>query len=253
MGPNDVSKLPALNIELEMKRFICIFFICTICNVALAQTFNQFNENGKRHGVWRKYFEGTKVLRYEGAFVDGKEIGLFKFYKNIKGKAVLSATRQFNDSTDLAEVKFFTSKGKLISEGNMRGKTYVGSWKFYQKDSDMLLILEDYNNEGELDGERFVYYNNGQIAEQTNYKQGTLNGKAIYYSLKGVVLKTLIYINGEIHGEAKFYNPKGDLLVEGQYKDGKKHGLWNYYENDKLKQTKDYSTKGKFKSQKKVP
>ena len=236
-----------------MKRLVYILFLIGVCNHTLGQTFNQFNENGKRHGVWRKYFKNTKVLRYEGAFKDGKEIGLFKFYKNVKGKAVLSATRQFNDSTDLAEVKFFTSKGKLISQGNMHDKTYVGAWKFYQKKSDKLLILEYYNDEGELEGERFVYYNNGQIAEQTNYKNGALNGKAIYYSLKGVVLKTLIYVNGEIHGEAKFYNPKGVLLVEGKYKQGKKHGLWNYYENGKLKETKDYTIKGKYKPQKKVP
>ncbi len=236
-----------------MKRLVFIFLVLGIVNNLIAQTFNQFNENGKRHGVWRKYFEGTKVLRYEGAFANGKEIGQFKFYKNIKGEAVLSATRQFNDSTDLAEVKFFTSKGKVISEGKMRGKTYVGTWKYYQKDSDKLLTLEHYNNEGQLVGQRFVYYANGQIAEATNYKAGLLQGKAEYYSLKGVLLKTLVYVDNELHGAAKFYNPKGDLLVEGQYKKGKKHGVWKYYENGVLNETKDYTVKGKYKPQKKAP
>ncbi|TBN04899.1 toxin-antitoxin system YwqK family antitoxin [Hyunsoonleella flava] len=230
-----------------MKKIVFIFFLFGVINGLLAQTFNQFNENGKRHGVWRKYFEGTKVLRYEGAFSNGKEIGLFKFYKNIKGKAVLSATRQFNDSTDLAEVTFFTSKGKIISKGKMRGKTYVGTWKYYQKDSDKLLTLERYNEKGQLQGKRFVYYENEQVAEETNYTNGLLHGKAIYYSLKGVVLKTMFYVDGELHGEAKFFNPKGELLVEGQYKKGKKHGIWQYYENGKLKETKDFTLKSKYK------
>ncbi|GGD25480.1 toxin-antitoxin system YwqK family antitoxin [Hyunsoonleella pacifica] len=231
-----------------MRKLFFIFFLFGISNTVLTQTFNQFNENGKRHGVWRKYFEGTKVLRYEGAFSNGKEIGLFKFYKNIKGEGVLSATRQFSDSTNIAEVIFFTSKGKVISEGKMRGKIYVGTWKYYQKDSDKLLTLEHYNGLGKLEGKRFVYYNNEQVAEATNYKNGVLDGKATYYSLNNVVLKTMIYVEGEIHGEAKFYNPKGELLVEGQYKKGKKYGVWSYYENGDLIETKDFTVKGKYKS-----
>ncbi|SEQ15991.1 MORN repeat variant [Hyunsoonleella jejuensis] len=236
-----------------MKKLGFIILLVGWFNSAVAQTFNQFNENGKRHGVWRKYFDGTKVLRYEGAFANGKEIGLFKFYKNIKGKAVLSATRQFNDTTDIAQVKFYTSKGKVISEGNMRGKTYIGTWKYYQKNSDKLLTLENYNSEGNLDGERFVYYENGQIAEEKHYKNGLLEGKAINYSLKGVVLKTLIYVNDELHGSAKFFNPKGELLVEGQYKKGGKHGIWKYYDKGKLDETKDFTVKGKYKPIKKAP
>lgn len=236
-----------------MKRFTLLLFMLVISTSLLSQTFNQYNENGKRHGVWRKYFDGTKVLRYEGAFKNGKEIGLFKFYKNIKGEAVLSATRQFNDTTDLAEVKFFTSKGKVISEGKMRGKTYVGTWKYYQKDSDKLLTLEHYNANGKLEGERFIYYDNGQIAEKTIYDDGQLQGEAINYTLKGIVIKLMFYVNNEPHGAAKFYNPKGELIAKGQYKNGKKHGIWEYYDNGKLSETKDFTLKGKYKPQKKAP
>ncbi len=223
-----------------MKGLLLSVLFLLFSNQAIAQTFNQFNENGKRHGVWKKYFEGTKVLRYEGAFSNGKEIGLFKFYKNIKGKAVLSATRQFNDSTNIAKVTFFTSAGGVISEGSMRGRVYVGSWRYYQKNSDKLLTIEYYNSNGQLDGERIVYYDNGEIAEKTFYENGKLHGKALNYSLKGVLLKFLLYHNGELHGEAKFYNPKGELIVKGIYKDGKKHGVWSYFENSKLVNTKTF-------------
>ena len=226
-----------------------IFFLSyLLCLSVSAQTFNQFDSDGKRHGIWLKSFEGTDVKRYEGEFNHGKEVGVFKFYKNIDGEAILSATRAFNDSTGLTEVKFFTSKGKVISEGNMRGKTYVGTWKYYQKDSNKLLILEHYNNQGQLKGKRIVYYNNEQIAEETNYENGLLQGKATNYTLKGIVLKTLIYVDGELHGDAKFYNPKGELLVEGQYKKGKKHGIWYYYENGELQNTKNFTVQGKYKA-----
>ncbi|GAB1855686.1 hypothetical protein MHTCC0001_05200 [Flavobacteriaceae bacterium MHTCC 0001] len=236
-----------------MKRLVVICFVLAISNSVIAQNINQFNENGKRHGVWRKYFDGTEVLRYEGAFNNGKETGLFKFYKKVRGKAILSATKQFDEASNIAEVKFFTSKGKVISEGKMREKVYIGTWKYYQKNSDQLLTLEHYNDNGQLNGERIVYYDNGQIAEKTTYVNGLLQGEAINYSLKGGVLKHLYYADNELHGNAKFYNPKGDLIVKGQYRKGKKHGIWEYYENGKLSNTKDFTVKGKYKLKKTAP
>lgn len=229
-----------------MKKFVIPFF--SLCFTLLcAQNSNQFDRNGKRHGIWKKHFEATKVLRYEGRFHHGKEIGTFKFYKNIKGKPVLSATREFQDDNSIADVKFYTSKGKVISEGQMNGKIYIGTWKYYQKDSEKLLILEHYNDKGQLHGERFVYYENGEVAEKQHYKDGVLHGEAINYSLKGIVLKTFIYENGELHGPSKYYNPKGELIVQGQYKKGKKYGIWNYYENGELSDTKNFTVEGKYK------
>lgn len=227
-------------------RFLFINIFLFISSLTVAQPINQFDENGKRHGNWAKTFENTKVLRYEGEFFHGKEIGEFKFYKNVKDKAVLSATRLFNKENNITKVKFFTSKGKLISEGKMDGKTYIGTWKYYQKNSDNLLILESFNNLGQLDGERFVYYENGQIAEKQNYKDGKLYGVSKWYSEKNVVLKEFIYVDGELHGPSKYFNPKGELLVEGQYKRGKKDGIWKYYENGKLIQEKDFTYKPKY-------
>ena len=67
----------------------------------LGQEFNQFDSNGKRHGKWKKNFEGTEVLRYEGQFEHGKEVGVFKFYQNLENKAVLAATRTFKKDSDI--------------------------------------------------------------------------------------------------------------------------------------------------------
>lgn len=217
-----------------MKVIYVLLISLLFSGVVVAQSFNQFDDNGKRHGKWQKKFEGTDVLRYEGEFFHGKEIGLFKFYKNYRNKAVLSATKQFNPENEWAEVTFFTSTGKVVSEGQMNGKTYVGTWKYYQKSNDNLLTLEHYNNSGELDGERFVYYPNGQVAEKQNYVAGKLHGESVWYSENNVVVKTYHYENGELHGPAKFFNRKGELVCEGNYKNGEKHGVWKYYEAGNL-------------------
>ena len=230
-----------------MKKVIITLLVLFVYSLSFSQTINQLDEHGKRHGVWKKTFKNTKVLRYEGAFSHGKEVGLFKFYKNINKKAVLTASKQFNENDNKAYVKFFTSKGKLISEGQMDGKLYVGEWKYYQKRSDKLLTLEHYNDKGNLAGERLVYYPNDQIAEKQKYTDGKLDGVSIWYSANNVVLKEFIYVNGELHGVSKFYNPKGELIVEGLYKQGKKHGIWKYYEHGELIEEKDFTPKGKFK------
>ena len=229
-----------------MKRVFSVLSFLVFSSSLCSQDINQFDANGKRNGIWKKTFENTNVVRYEGAFLNGKEIGLFKFYKNIKNKAVLTASKQFNENNNIAEVKFYTPKGKVISEGQMDGKTYIGTWKYYQKNSNDLLILENFNKSGILTGERFVYYENNQIAEKQNYKGGKLDGVSLWYSESNVILKEFIYENGELHGFSKFYNPKGELLVEGNYKRGKKDGIWNYYENGKLKEEKDFSYKPKY-------
>lgn len=230
-----------------MKNAVILFFLFFF-NLLVSQSINQLDAEGKRQGIWKKYYDDTTVLRYEGVFNHGKEMGLFKYYKNVDKKASLAATKQFNQADNKAYATFYTSNGKVISEGEMDGKIYIGVWKYYQKNSTQLLTLENYDNQGLLDGERIVYYENGQVAEQQFYSHGKLEGPSIWYSEKGVILKEFYYVNGELHGLSKFYNPKGELLIEGFYKQGKKHGIWKYYEYGELLEEKDFSFKPKRKS-----
>lgn len=224
-----------------MKTLILYVTTFLYANLLLAQDINQLDANGKNHGVWKKNFENTNILRYEGEFLHGKEIGTFKFYKNIKKKAVLTATKEFNEANSKAYVKFFASTGKLISEGEMDGKTHVGEWKYYQKTNNKLLTLEQYDATGKLIGERIVYYPNGQIAEKQTYTAGKLDGVSVVYSDKNVLLSEIVYVNGELHGNAKYYTAKGELVAEGFYKKGKKDGVWKYYEDGKLTEEKNFA------------
>ena len=222
-------------------KFIYLTIFMLISVLGFTQTINKIDANKNRHGIWKKNFEGTNVLRYEGEFYHGKEKGMFKFYLNIDDKSVLSATKEFSENDNNAFVKFYTSNGKLISEGQMDGKTYIGEWKYYQNDSDKLFILEHYNNQGELDGERFVYYPSGVIAEKQNYLNGVLNGFSFIYSENNIVLNEYDYKDGKLDGVSKVYNTKGDLTIEGAYKQGQKQGMWKYYEEGRLIEEKDFN------------
>lgn len=221
------------------------FMISLTAPTAIAQEKNQFDEKGERHGYWSKNFEGTNQPRYEGQFVHGTETGLFKYYKLVEGKSVLSATKDFNTETGTAEVRFLSSTGNLISEGKMKGKLYIGPWVYYHNKSDIVLSTETYNDNGKLQGERIVYYPDGKIAERIIYDNGKIDGLSTWYLENGKVLKELNYSSGELHGPAKYFNPEGILIVEGQYKNGKKDGIWKYYEDGVLTETKDFTLKSK--------
>jgi len=223
-----------------MRAFIFIFILTLVSLTSRAQqAVNQFDNNGKRHGVWKKNFDKTKELRYEGQFNHGKEIGLFKFYTLYKGESVLSATKQFNENDNKAEVKFLSSKGKVISEGQMDGKLYIGKWIYYHNKSDAVMTIE-YYNQGELEGEKLVLYPEGNTAEVANYVKGKLEGKSTWYAKNGKVLKEFNYKNDELHGVSKYYDTDGNIQAEGLYKNGLKEGLWTYHEGKALSKKMNY-------------
>jgi antitoxin component YwqK of YwqJK toxin-antitoxin module len=224
---------------------IYFIVICLVTNLTFAQQINQFDAQGKRHGVWKKNFEKTKVLRYQGEFNHGKEVGVFKFYKSVNNKAVLSATKNFQTDTDLVEVKFYASNKKVISEGNMRGKLHIGKWLYYHNKSNQLMTEEFYNDKGELDGEKKIYYLDGTLAESAWYKSGKVDGESKWYSKTGVLIRFFNYKNGELHGKFQDFDDNGVLAKEGQYQKDRRHGVWKFYKNGKLDKEKDFTRRSK--------
>lgn len=229
-----------------MKHFIFIYILTVVSFATYAQeTYNQFDANGKHHGNWHKYFHNTKQLRYEGQFSHGKEIDTFKFYTLNKGKSVLSAIKVFSANSDKATVTFLSSKGKVISEGEMQGKIYIGKWIYYHNKAKAIMSTENYNDQGLLDGEKLVFYPDGTTAERSNYINGKLHGSSIWYAKNGKILKDFQYENDELHGISKYYDGDGNLKAEGTYRKGLKHGIWKYYENGKLVKSKDHTKRSK--------
>ena len=202
---------------------------------------NQFDSQGERHGVWKKTFEGSTQTRYEGEFNHGKEIGVFKYYCDDCGKSPV-VTKTFNDKGTTAQVVYLTKKGKMISEGIMKGKNRIGEWVYYHKKSNNIMTKEFYVN-GKLDGLKITYYLNQKITEELAYKQGIKEGINNYYSPEGVLLKKLFYKNDQLEGQAFYYDANGKVVIEGKYKNGKKDGLWKYYKAGKLLKEETYPKK----------
>lgn len=228
-----------------MKNYFLILIFTLITSFGFAQKLNQYDANGQRHGVWKKNFEGTKVLRYQGEFNHGKEIGTFKFYKNLNGQSSLTATKIFKAESDIAVVKFYSSTKNLISQGQMRGKTYVGKWLYYHNKSKQVMTEELYNNKGELEGDKKTYYLSGKIADIVKYQSGKINGVAQSFAESGILISSFQYKNNALHGQAKIYDTKGNIKKEGVYQNDRRHGIWRFYEHGKLVKEKDFTRRSK--------
>lgn len=220
-----MKKIQALSI------FILAFFISF--NTAFAQgKLNQFDANGKRHGVWKKYYKNNR-LRYAGNFVNGKEVGTFKYYSAAKSEFPI-AVREYNKDNNIADVKFFAINGVLESKGRMQGKKRIGEWIYFHENSKVVMSEENYID-GKLDGSYKTFYKTGKPTEIANYKNGLLHGTYIKYAIKGHIYQDFNYQNGKLNGNAIYYNRKtGDLTTKGTFKDDIRVGTWENWGDGEL-------------------
>jgi antitoxin component YwqK of YwqJK toxin-antitoxin module len=217
-----------------MKSILLLFLGILFSTISLSaqEGINQFDENNERHGDWKKYYEGSDQLRYEGRFEHGKEVGTFKFYcSDCKNQPMV--IKKFSSKDNTADVQYFIASGKMVSEGKMDGKNRIGEWLYYHKKSKNVMSREHYVD-GKLHGKKLTYFPNGKITEEFTYENGVKQGDNLYYSPEGTLLKKLKYSDDELQGEATYYDAYGNLTIKGYYKNGKKHGLWQYYKDGEV-------------------
>jgi len=231
---------------LNIKRlvFVSLFFGCFFLSFSMkAQKINQFDANKKRTGVWKKFYKNG-TIRYEGAFKNGKEIGVFKFYKEGFPKKP-SIIKRYKTANDSVAVEFYSIKGKLESKGYFIDKTRVGAWKYFFKNGK--LMSEEFYNNGKLEGTLINYYPNGKITEETFYKNGVKDGVSKKYSSDGILIEEIIYKNDKPNGLAKYFELNGNLKEKGIYKNGKRVGKWEFYLDGEVADKKEVEKNKKFK------
>lgn len=224
-----------------IKHTLILLFIFTITltRIVAQNEANKLDENGKRHGVWQKNYPNTNQLRYQGQFFHGKEVDTFKYYKLKRNKSVLSAIKVFNRENNVAEVTFMTSKGKVVSQGKMDGKNFIGKWIYYHNKTDSIMIEENYKN-GKLDGNKSIYFINGKLAESVQYNTGKLDGVSKIYSESGKLLQQSLYKNDKLDGKTTYYDVDGNIRAEGSFRANLKTGIWEYYKNGILTRKVDH-------------
>ncbi|MFY0604140.1 MAG: toxin-antitoxin system YwqK family antitoxin [Flavobacteriaceae bacterium] len=213
----------------------------------IAQKINQFDQNKKRTGVWKKYYK-NKRIRYVGKFKDGKEIGTFKYY-DVRTSKYPTAVKTFKPQTDSAYVKFYTLNGKLRSKGWMVLRNRVGPWTYYF--SNGKLFSEEFYTDGKLDGIVKNYYSNGKLLEETQYKNGMKNGLSKKYSDDGILIEEVTFKDNVLNGAAKYFELNGNLRERGIYRNGKRYGKWEFFMDGEIVDEKKKRELKKFKPIKK--
>jgi len=225
-----------------MYKYI-LFLICFLnLFIGYAQgDINRLDENGKRHGVWKKYYNNNRV-RYSGTFEHGKETGIFKFYSASNSDFPV-IVKEYEEMSDMAKVQFYTPSGAMESKGLMRGKEREGKWLFYHPDGKSVMSEENYVD-GKLDGDYKTFYPSGAPTEITFYKNGVLHGNYKKYSVKGFLYQDFNYSRGKLNGMAIYYSRKtGDLIKKGPFKDDLRVGTWENYVDGELVSTEQPALK----------
>lgn len=225
-----------------MNKIIFILLLNTI--FSFAQTdFNKLDEKGQKHGLWKGFFDDSKRLRYDGTFDHGKEIGTFNYYDDTKESSLIGV-RSFDLKENSVYTTFYDQKKNIVSEGKSINKLREGNWKYYHEAALELMTLENYKL-GKLEGLRTVYFKNGVIAEEMNYKNGIKAGKYKKLTEKGIVLETVAYKNNEYDGLAVYKDPDNNIVAQGLYKNGKKIGIWKFFKNGKFDSQTNFNFQGK--------
>jgi antitoxin component YwqK of YwqJK toxin-antitoxin module len=214
----------------QKAKFIILLTICSLASYA-QNVVNALDEKGLRHGPWKGYYEDSKILRYEGNFNHGKEIGTFTYNAN-SDKKIVMATRTF-DNKNNAYTIFFDEKNFKVSEGNVINKLREGIWKYYHKESSKIMTTENYVHD-KLQGIRKVFYLDGKTAEEVKYSNNVREGISKKYSEKGILIEESTFYNDKLQGSYKVYDGSGKLVIKGQFKNDKKNGIWQYFKNGKL-------------------
>lgn len=215
-----------------IKKFVVVLIAFMGIAVTHAQTVNQKDANGNRHGVWKGTYDSGNP-RYEGTFDHGKETGTFKFYDDTKAHTV-AATRVFAKDGS-CYTTFFEPTGTKVSEGKEVNKLREGEWVYYHFKAKTIMAKETYR-QGKIEGVRKVFFPSGKIAEETTYVNGLKEGPYKKYTEKGIVLEEATYKNDNYEGPAVYRDSKGNVASQGVYKAGLKSGVWKFLENGKLKE-----------------
>ena len=171
-----------------MKNTITALLTLFLFTTIFAQEdINKFDAKGQRHGVWKGTHEESKRPRYEGTFNHGKETGIFKYFDDTKAGSVI-ATRDFSAKDGSYYTTFYDQKGNKVSEGREKNKLNEGEWKYYHKESAVVMTIEHYKN-GKLNGPKKVFYKSKALNEESTYVNGVIDGPYKKYTEKGIVLE----------------------------------------------------------------
>lgn len=213
-------------------RLVCLSVLLFLLSPSLYAQ-NKKDEQGRKQGVWEKYYPDATTLIYRGQFKDDIPYGDFKYYYP-SGK-IKSIVR--HEGAKRSYAWFYFENEELMSEGLYRDMKKDSLWKNYNAQG-YLLSTEVFKN-NKLNGERRVFYIQDQVetgeikcASMETYKDSILEGPYSQYLSSGVKVQEGNYLDGTKNGVWKSYYPSGSLATLIKYRKGKAYGYSYAYDEE---------------------
>jgi len=189
--------------------------------------WNQTDMNGYKQGYWKKYYDDG-VLRYKGFFQNNKPVGhLTRYYDS--GKKMADVEYSSDGITSYATLYYQT--GSLAAEGKFVHQDKDSLWKYYSYYTKSLSYEETYES-GEKHGISNVYYENGQVAQATMWKNNLMHGLWKQFYEDSSIRLVSQHENHKMHGKYQVFNMEGTIVIEGTYNLDQQVGTWKYYLDD---------------------
>ena len=211
---------------IKRVRIVMLIAGMLACNVGMAQSLNQIDDQGRKQGKWQKKYPRSVAMRYEGQFKDDKPVGEFKYYS--PNGFLESVLRYKDDGT--CDAVFYDEKGRVEGEGQYRDRLRTGQWLFYNNAGKV--IAEEHFTNDTLDGPRITFFDNGDTMKVEYVDMGIRTGRAATFFENGQLQELMYYKYGQRHGAYARYYPDGTPLLTGEYDMGKNTGEWRAYNED---------------------
>lgn len=207
------------------KRLLIALFLSVFTSILYAQEINQVDAQGKKQGIWKKYYPSNDGLFYEGQFKDDMPVGVFKhYYEEGELKSITTY------SSEIVRSEVFYPNGHLMAKGNFIDQKKDSIWTYL--DSDGWLSLREGYKEGQKSGLSISYYPDASIAVEQNFNNDLENGKFTQYYPNGNKEAEGNYLSGNYNGDYTYYYESGKKMHYGEFINGKRNGMWIFYNNN---------------------
>lgn len=177
------------------------WYDCQACKTGEERKKDEgYFKNGLMEGEWHGWYpKGNK--NYEGKIKDGLKDGEWTFWF-VEGK--IREKGKYNKGKKQGYWEFYYELGGKESEGNFVDEKHDGKWTYFYscpecKESDKRQKMrEEFVNKGDLNGKTTVWYPDGTIQSETNFKDGRPDGEWRQYGKKGQITMDKIYKDGKL-------------------------------------------------------
>ena len=117
-----------------------------------------------------------------------------------------------------------------------RKKDFAREGRYQRFNPEGKLLEEAHYRNDSLDGERRLFYTNGQVDVVEHYDNGTFSGKYQKFSDKGALMLEQVFEKGQIEGPSIAYYANGTVAEKVMFKNGEENGPFTeYYSSGVLK------------------